>query len=114
MATATSANHILCLSKLCRLCGNYIGADSFYVINIIARVDEAFLTEIGEDRTEIHPPKICMKCYTLMRHIEQRGTTSFNFILINWSQTCSLKSLYMFCKEIWPKEKETIWKTTIS
>ena len=106
MATPTSANHILCLSKLCRLCGNYIGADSFYVINIIARVDQAFFTEIGEDRTEIHPPKICMKCYTLMRHIEQRGTTSFNFILTNWPQTCSLKSCICFVKKSGRKKKK--------
>ncbi|XP_047140285.1 uncharacterized protein LOC105850260 isoform X1 [Hydra vulgaris] len=106
MATATSANHILCLIKLCRLCGNYIGTDSFNVINIIARVDQAFFTEVGEDRTKIHPPKICMKCYTLMRHIEQRGTTSFNFILTSWPHTCSLESCICFLKKSGRKKKK--------
>ena len=96
MATATSANHILCLCKLCRLCGNFIGTDSF---NVIKRVDQAFFTKIGEDRTEVYPPKICMKCYSLMRHVEQQGTTSFNFILTNWPQTCLLESCICFVKK---------------
>ncbi|XP_065654588.1 uncharacterized protein LOC124812501 [Hydra vulgaris] len=47
-----------------------------------------------------------MKCYTLMRHIEQRGTTSFNFILTSWPHTCSLESCICFLKKSGRKKKK--------
>ena len=87
MSTATSTDHMPCVIKLCRLCGDYIGNHSFTVTTITIRIDRAFFTEVGEDRTDSHPSNICMKCYTVMRHIEKRGTTSSIFNLSHWPPT---------------------------
>nr|XP_047129350.1 uncharacterized protein LOC124809337 [Hydra vulgaris] len=106
MATATAANHLSCLVKLCRLCGNYVGNDSFDVISTRVRVDQTFFTEVGEERAETHPPKICMKCFTVMRHIKQRGTTPSNFSIKHWPQTCSLERCICFVKKSGRKKKK--------
>nr|XP_047145376.1 V(D)J recombination-activating protein 1-like [Hydra vulgaris] len=113
MATVVATNLILCLMKLCRLCGNYICHDPVNTENIKIRVDQAFFTELEEDRLDTHPPKICMKCYTNLRNIEKRGTTS-NFRLSQWPLTCFIERCICFWKNPSRKKKKQCGRPSIN
>ena len=68
--------HIVNLNSLCRVCGGKLGKDSVFAERHKDRINGAYFINIQTDKYDIHPPKMCMKCYTTMRNIEKRGTTT--------------------------------------
>ena len=68
--------HVEKLSSLCRICGQKLGKDPVCAERYKLRIVDAYFINIEADKPDIHPPKICMRCYTTMRNIESRGTTT--------------------------------------
>lgn len=72
-----ASNHQQKLSRVCRICGNLLGKDSLKTDSKIDRIYKAFRINVSEDFQCIHPEKMCMKCYTSLRNIENRGSKVF-------------------------------------
>ena len=74
-----SSSHDLVLSKLCRICGSFLKSKEklFLVKNYIKDVEECFwLCNVKNDKPEVHPSKICQKCYFSMKNIKKGHTHS--------------------------------------
>ena len=68
--------HCLNLQNLCRICGGYIRKDPVMVNTIHERIAEAFHIDTSSDNPVVHPPKICLACYSTMINIKKRQTTT--------------------------------------
>ena len=73
---ATSEEHVNVLKSLCRLCGGKLAKDTFLVMKHASSIMLAFYLDITSDTENLHPPKMCLKCYSTMKNIEKRQTTS--------------------------------------
>ena len=74
MAANTFERHVSLLQKLCRICGNLLQKDTFNVSNYSSMIQTAFF--VYTDLTNVHPAKICLKCYATMLNIQKRETTT--------------------------------------
>lgn len=73
--------HMSIISSLCRLCGykldkkhNY---NNFLITDELSKkILKCFFINTCNDKREIHPSKICLKCYSTIKNIEKRGSKS--------------------------------------
>lgn len=73
-------------SKLCRVCGNFVGTKPKNIVRLNAelkkKLKDHFLVDTHED-TDVHPKQICLKCASKLKNIIKRGSTPsvnvFNF-----------------------------------
>ncbi|XP_065667619.1 uncharacterized protein LOC136087920 [Hydra vulgaris] len=72
-----ASNHQQKLSRVCRICRNLLGKDSLKTDSKTDRIYKAFRINVSEDSQCIHPEKMCMKCYTSLKNIENRGSKVF-------------------------------------
>ena len=63
------------LTKLCRVCGQNLGQNTYNVSNLSKRLHEHFFLTTTNDENDIHPKKKCQKCYSKLSNIENRSTT---------------------------------------
>ncbi|XP_065665062.1 uncharacterized protein LOC105850185 isoform X2 [Hydra vulgaris] len=61
------------LLRVCRICGNLTGKDSLTTASRTERIFNVFKINTKEDCVEVHPPQMCLKCYSTMKNIETRG-----------------------------------------
>ena len=72
------------LSMLCRICGSLLG-EYIYPCGIYSEdLMKAFQLDVSKDTENIHPPKFCFKCCSLMKNYLKRGSSKF-FSPVEWS-----------------------------
>ena len=89
--TASYDQHIKYLKKLCRLCGGILSKDPVPVCKFIMQAKTAFHIDLSDDKPEVHPPMLCMRCYTIARNVNERETTT-TLVIKKWQthdESCS-------------------------
>ena len=74
--------HRSIIAKLCRLCGYQLDKkhdyNNFSITDQLSKsILKCFYLDTCNDKSEIHPTKICLKCYSTIKNIEKRGSKSF-------------------------------------
>ena len=69
--------HRSIIAKLCRLCGYQLDKkhdyNNFSITDELSKIIlKCFYLDTGNDKSEIHPTKICLKCYSTIKNIETR------------------------------------------
>ena len=80
--------HTAALTKLCRFCGLFLTKDHFNFPSCEEtneKILECFYIDVGIDIEIIHPQKMCQKCYSTLKNISQRNTTTPHYI-IQWTK----------------------------
>lgn len=83
MADEASVHHSY-LAKLCRICGFLLKKDKFLVSKHNERLTKVFLENLKEDNPNKDPTHFCLKCYSKVKNIEERGSYS-DSKLKSWS-----------------------------
>ena len=68
--------YINSLAKLCRICGEILGKQAQLVAPKSSKINKTFFIDVCNDIPEIHPTYICLKCFTTVRNVESRETTT--------------------------------------
>lgn len=72
------SQHNIYLTKLCRICQEHTGKvlrNALSVTKFSERIEKAFRIDLKGDIPTVHPRKICLKCYSLMKNVETKNTT---------------------------------------
>ncbi|XP_057300003.1 V(D)J recombination-activating protein 1-like [Hydractinia symbiolongicarpus] len=72
------SQHNIYLTKLCRICQEHTGKvlrNALSVTKFSERIEKAFRIDLKGDHPTVHPRKICLKCYSLMKNVETKNTT---------------------------------------
>ena len=80
--------HTTALTKLCRFCGLSLSKDCFNFFSCEETKDnilKCFYVDVSMDIENIHPKKMCLKCYSTLKNISQRNTTTPHNI-IQWTK----------------------------
>ena len=82
------ASHLENLKNLCRTCGTALSGPKRNHFNVKQQKVKEMLSNhlyihVDNDSEEIHPPQICLKCYSKLKNAASRNTTSIHQN-INW------------------------------
>ncbi|XP_057299393.1 V(D)J recombination-activating protein 1-like [Hydractinia symbiolongicarpus] len=72
------SQHNIYLTKLCRICQEHTGKvlrNALSVKKFSERIEKAFRIDLKGDIPTLHPRKISLKCYSLMKNVETKNTT---------------------------------------
>lgn len=82
--------HIDCLKKLCRVCGDILTTQRVtYKCQQKRDLLLAVNINISEDNTEIHPPTFCNRCYSTLKHIKDNRVHASRLKIIQWTNHSS-------------------------
>ena len=73
---ATENFHLCSLEKLCRVCGDLLSKKMFNAINMKDDLKDYIFIDISKDEDHIHPKKVCLRCWSKVKNIKQRGSTT--------------------------------------
>ena len=82
--------------------GKFLGKEALEVLNYKDNIETNFMVNVEDDMAQVHPCRMCFKCYSTMRNIEQRETTS-QLQLKQWGphtdtcDTCSVTTKFLSC-----------------
>ncbi|XP_047124855.1 uncharacterized protein LOC124807217 isoform X1 [Hydra vulgaris] len=79
-------DHLTKLSLICRICGEHTTKDSVDVCKYSERIGNTFYINTTIDNKNIHPQKMCRRCYIIMRNIEKGSSTSLK--VVKWPSPC--------------------------
>ena len=70
-----SQDHRQSLSKLCRVCGKFVGKSPKSCHAYSGLIKRTVYMDIFLDTPDIHPTQMCVKCYAMVKHIDIRKST---------------------------------------
>lgn len=74
--------HFPKLQRLCRVCGELLGKRNFDVLDFKGDLVAYIFIHIEDDNAEVHPSKMCLRCWSRLKNVKSRGSTTphANFI----------------------------------
>ena len=82
----TDGFHTKDIDKLCRICCQFLGKENYNKQNHKQKIEKIYLININSDNPQIHPKKICHKCYSVMSTAIKRQSTISTSPFNNWTQ----------------------------
>ena len=75
------------INKLCRICGELLLGPNPLVVKIHGeKLEKALLKDcFANDLEGVHPAKMCLRCYSKIRNIADRGHTDVELTVKEWS-----------------------------
>ena len=74
------------IDKLCRICRQFLGKENYNKENHKQKIENIYFININSDNPQIHPKKICLKCYSVMSTAIKRQSTISTSPFNNWTQ----------------------------
>ena len=78
--------HTEYIGKLCQICCQFLGKENYNKENHKQKIEKIYFINTNSDNTQMHPKKICHKCYIVMSTANKMKsivtTSSFN----NWTR----------------------------
>ncbi|XP_065641217.1 uncharacterized protein LOC124812048 isoform X1 [Hydra vulgaris] len=77
------------LTLLCRVCGFLVGKKSYPIgTNQKNKIEKVFHVMLSDEQENVHPNKICHKCYNTINNVIKRMTSTTLHLSINWKPHC--------------------------
>lgn len=91
--------HIKCIEALCRFCGNRVrnSVGNIGVTHLVESYRDELLgawgVDVGGDEPDIHPPRFCHRCYTLLK---KRKESKVEITWVSHKRTGSCESCHHY------------------
>ena len=94
------------LKTLSRICGESLDNDSVLLTKHIIIIEFCFFIRIDKDHPNMHPQKMCYRCFSIKRNIEKGSNTELK--LRSWPENCNLTECVCFKANKGRKKKKKI------
>ena len=72
------------LKFMCRVCGKWLGKKQYPMsINLKIKIEEVFFVKLT-DIENVHPKRICHKCYCTVNNVSKRKKTTSVTLFSGW------------------------------